>query len=507
MNHCLLFAVNNVIADRTSGTHRMATHLRSQGWDCEVVDFVMYWTPEELLELVKSRITNNTKFIGLSYLWNRAKTVDNLAIALSWVKINYPNIIIISGGQSQLVDYTYSDYHIYGYGEDAIDALLKWKFSNGTRPKFDLNLFPLKIINAIRDYPAHPMKNAIIKYEDRDFIIPGEWGKIEFSRGCIFSCKFCNFPVLGVKEDYTRNTDSVREQMINAYDRFGIENYLITDETFNDRTEKITKFADVIETLPWKPYFSGFIRADLLINRPKDREELLRMGMLGHFYGIETFNKETAKFINKGSDIEKMKNGLTEVKEYFKTNTGNLYRGTISLIAGLPYETLDSLEETYQWIKNNWKDQVTVASPLDLVQSDDPRASELSTEINKFGYEKIDNVVSLKPNIEYDNNHKSILKDIVLPQTGTNKSYAWKNPNMDISQAWNWCNKIDNLYKVNDINLIKLESYFFTRILCNEDGYPFTLKEKIKFVEHTASKHYNNFEIFIKQYKHKKLSI
>ncbi len=507
MNHCLLFAVNNVIADRTGGIHRMATHLRTQGWDCEVVDFVMYWTPEELLELVKSRVTSKTKFIGLSYLWNRAESVNNLALAFQWIKTNYPDVIVISGGQSPLVDYTYSDYHIFGYGEDAIDALLKWKFSNGTRPKFDLNSnAPLKVINAVRDYPAHPMRSAMIKYEDRDFIVPGEWGRIEFSRGCIFSCKFCNFPVLGVKEDYSRHADNVREQMMDAYDRFGIENYLISDETFNDRTEKISKFADVVETLPWKPYFAGFIRADLLINRPKDREELLRMGMLGHFYGIETFNKETAKFINKGADVEKMKRGLVEVKNYFKANT-DLYRANISLIAGLPYETMDSLESTYQWIKANWRDQVACVGPLELLQPNDPRRSELSTEVEKFGYEQIEVDISMKPNIEYNSKSQSNENVIVLAQTGAEPSYAWKNQNMDIFQAWDWCVKVDNLYKLGGRNMAKMEGYFLSRILCNEDGNPLTLRQKLKLVEDTARPHYGYFDIFVKRYKDKKLSI
>lgn len=507
MNHCLLFSVNNVIADRTGGVHRVATHLRSQDWDCEVIDFVMYWTPEELLELVKSRVTAKTKFIGLSYLWNRAESVYNLVPAFQWLKENYPDVVIISGAQSQLTDYTYIDYHIFGYGEYALDALLKWKFSNGTRPRFDLNSnAPTKVINAIRDYPAHPMKRAMIKYEDRDFIVPGEWGRIEFSRGCIFSCKFCNFPVLGVKEDYSRDADSAKEQLLDAYDRFGIQNYLITDETFNDRTEKITKIADVVETLPWKPYFAGFIRADLLINRPKDREELLRMGMLGHFYGIETFNQETAKFINKGADVEKMKRGLVEVKNYFKANT-DLYRANISLIAGLPYETMDSLESTYQWIKSNWRDQVTCAGPLELHRPDDPRRSELSTEYDQYGYEEIDADISTKPNIVFDHTSRNDEKLIVLSQTGTNRPYAWRNPNMDIYQAWDWSMKVDNLYKAGGRNLAKLEGYFLSRILCNEEGQPLTLKEKLKLVEDTARPHYIYFNKFVQNYKDKKLSL
>ena len=71
------------------------------------------------------------------------------------------------------------------------------------------------------------------------------------------------------------------------------------------RVEKITKFADVVEKLDFVPWFSAYIRADLLIARPRDREELLRMNLTGHYYGIETFNRESGKIIGKGYDTEK----------------------------------------------------------------------------------------------------------------------------------------------------------------------------------------------------------
>ena len=77
---------------------------------------------------------------------------------------------------------------------------------------------------------------------------------------------------------------------------------------------------DVVETLPWKPYFTGFLRADLLVSRPKDKEELLRMGFLGHFYGIETFNHDTGKIIGKGMNPDKLQQGLIDVRKYLSEN-------------------------------------------------------------------------------------------------------------------------------------------------------------------------------------------
>ena len=35
---------------RAPGAHKIATHLRREGWDVEVLDFVQSWTLEELQE-------------------------------------------------------------------------------------------------------------------------------------------------------------------------------------------------------------------------------------------------------------------------------------------------------------------------------------------------------------------------------------------------------------------------------------------------------------------------
>jgi radical SAM superfamily enzyme YgiQ (UPF0313 family) len=120
----------------------------------------------------------------------------------------------------------------------------------------------------------------------------------------------------------------------------------VVDETFNDRPDKIEKFADAVEQLSFVPFFSGFIRADLLVNRPNDKENLLRMNFLGHHYGIESLHYPSAQAIGKGMHPEKLTQGLVEVKQYFQKNKRKIYRGTMSFIAGLPHETLDTMMST-----------------------------------------------------------------------------------------------------------------------------------------------------------------
>ena len=289
MNHCLLFNVldpEKHRSGRTAGVYRIAHFLRKEGWDVEVIDYAMSWSLKELQELCKSRVTSNTKFFGFSHLFSIWS--DTLEDFIKWSRKQYPSLKYISGSAvNPFFNSKQIDYYIQGYGETATITLLNYLFSNGERPKFWLNT-GRKIINAIADYPSYPMRDLSVEYEERDFIQPWEWLSVEFSRGCMFSCDFCNFPLIGLKGDMTRDADNFDLEMKKNYDRWGVQNYIVTDETFNDRTEKIKKFADVVEKLNFDTFFSGFVRADLMISRKGEIEDLARMNFRGHYYGIES---------------------------------------------------------------------------------------------------------------------------------------------------------------------------------------------------------------------------
>jgi radical SAM superfamily enzyme YgiQ (UPF0313 family) len=251
MNHGIILTgfpnlVNKAYLRRTLGSYRIASYLREQGWDIEVVDFFYYWSLEQLKQLSISRINKDTKFIGFSHIFTEwPQLAEDFC---HWLKNTYPEIIILFGSNTyQNLNSRYIDYYISGYGELGLVKFLSWKFGNGERPiitPIDNN----KVIQCLQYYTAAPWRNPIIIYEDRDFILPYEWLGIEFSRGCKFKCAYCNFPMLGVKGDWTRDSDNFEQQLRDAYDRFGITRYIVSDETFNDRTEKISKFADVVES-------------------------------------------------------------------------------------------------------------------------------------------------------------------------------------------------------------------------------------------------------------------
>lgn len=474
---------------RNLGAYRIAHWLRQQDWDVEVIDYALLWSYEELVELAKTRITKDTKFIGFSFqfgVWN--STMDQFAL---WLNTFYPDIKLISGSSILPHKYAAVDYHIWGFGEYALDNLLKYLFSNGTKPKMR-KYGTIHVIDASQ-YPAYPLGDYSVYYEDRDFLQPWEFLCIETGRGCIFKCSFCNFPILGVKSDYSTSAESFERQMKENYSRWGIKNYTISEETFNDRPDKIRKFANVVNKLDFTPWFSAFVRFDLLVSRPDDKKLLEDMNVLGQFYGIESFNHKTAKAFRKGMPPDKIKEKLIEVKDYY-SKTG-LYRGTISLILGGPYETKESMYNTLKWCEDNWAGQSMAFYPLTIMLGKNRRPSELTDNYEKFGYRKI-KIPELKKRYPED---QEIFKMIGFDRKKPGDNLLiWENDNTDIIE----CYKIYKDFRKSRMKNFKPAGFSISRFTGKES----TIEDKLKIWAHEEEKWIDQEFEWYREYINKKLN-
>lgn len=398
---------------RGAGSHRIASFLRQQGLDIEVVDFAPSWKFEEFQQLIRSRMTPTLKFVALGALFNM--NTPTLFRCFTWLKETYPDVLLITGSADfHNLHFIPADYMVVGYGELAILEILKGT-AKSTEEVIDKEGNKRRTVFALKQYPAYPMRNLSIDYEKRDFMQPFELVTMETARGCIFKCAFCSYPVLGVKDDHTRCPDDFRDNLKRNYDNYGIYRYSIADETFNDHSEKIIKYADVVETLPFKPNFGGYIRADLLHTRPQDIEHLARMQFNKHYYGVESFHRPSAAAIGKGMDPEKIKKAILDTKDYFLKHNG-YYKGTISLIAGLPHETEETLNETLRWCIENWKTNNVQHTPLMLFSDhNNVKQSTLSTTHEEQGYSLLDMSKSV-----LDETHPDLVKifqsNMILPE-------------------------------------------------------------------------------------------
>ena len=154
---------------------------------------------------------------------------------------------------------------------------------------------------------------------------------------------------------------------------------MFSDDTYNDSSEKVEQLLKMYKTLPFELEFSAYARFDLMLSKPETIPMLMESGMRSVFFGIETFNHDSGKAIGKGMDPEKIKQGLVDLKKQYPElliSTG--------FIAGLPYDTEESLKETVNWLENSPVDSYSF-QVLSLGKN-----SEFGMNKEKYGY-KLDN--------------------------------------------------------------------------------------------------------------------
>lgn len=354
------------------GVHRMATEIRSAGLTCQIVHFFQFFSYPELTQLLKNLVGDNTLIVGFSTTFWETNIKDSRILklktihAVNFIKQNFPNCKIVGGGHSSTL--------LTSYRLPRLDAVFDG-FSEG--------IF-LKYLNAVKqntDYPASSYDigmtkiylqqtysdnfnfvTSSIKYTSNDFIVAGEPTILEIARGCIFKCKFCAFPLNGKKKlDFIKEDSTLRDEIITNYEMFSIQHYILSDDTFNDSTEKIERIHKIFTNLPFKIKFSCYLRLDLLHAHPEQIVMLKEMGLVGAFFGVETFHHKAAQTIGKGLDPNKSKRLLHDLKTIHWKNDVKI---SVGLIAGLPYETYESYQATKDWIldESNLVDHVNVTA-------------------------------------------------------------------------------------------------------------------------------------------------
>tara|TARA_A100001011_G_C14317223_1_gene848544 strand:+ start:4199 stop:5695 length:1497 start_codon:yes stop_codon:yes gene_type:complete len=417
---------------RSSGAHKLATYLRQHNYDIEVVDYIHRWKLEELQEFTRKRISDKLLFFGFSCTF--FIDTDVVHDFIKWLKQEYPNIPIVTGSQNAALESLKCDWYCYGYGEYALLSLLE-HFQGAPEPVHEN-----RVINAYANYKAFPKDELEVEYEDRDHIHEREILLLEFARGCKFKCSFCSFPVLGAKGNYIRNAQGVYDEMMRNYDKWGVTHYMVLDETFNDHSEKIKVYADACRKLPFKPKMTAYIRADLLVSKIQDWDNLIDMGITSHFYGVESMNHKSAKSIGKGMQSGKIQDGLLAVDEYFRKNAG-FYKGHISLIAGLPHETLDTLRETVSWLSNYWSHHsyhmnVLMIKDLDNQPPSLNHNSEMDKDWTKFGYRRAE---WQEDDIDWSKAINPYYKGLYDYVRDTKYYLNWENDDLSLHAVMRWC--------------------------------------------------------------------
>ena len=116
-----------------------------------------------------------------------------------------------------------------------------------------------------------------------------------------------------------------------------------------DDNDKMEDFHRLFTSLPFKPKFACFLRLDLIDRFPHQADLLLEAGLVGNFFGIESFNHRSARAIGKGLHPDRVKERLKWVRDKWrgKVSTG------VGLIIGLPYDDEKYFQELYDYVHSS----------------------------------------------------------------------------------------------------------------------------------------------------------
>lgn len=507
-HHCLFFSLTGKRWERSLWSHRVASFLRSEGWDVEVIDFTAFWKLEELKELVRSRVSNKTIMFcfGTAFLNPWSPYMNEF---IEWLKQEYPDVARVVGGNNALVTKAENiDYWVDSYGENAVLALCQHLIGTLGKPLLtDPTFFgSKKVIRGLHHYPSTPLESYLIDYEARDFMDPYDCPQIETARGCMFSCSYCNFPIIGQAKDVSVSKEEFKRQLQTGYEKWGIVNWRIMDETINDRPEKIRKYAEAVDELGYNPWICGFARGDLVVKHKDHWDDYIRLGFLGHSMGIETFNKEAGKLVRKGMDPDLLREGLLEFQAYTDIHAPRRYRANIQMICGIPGETVESWYESMDWLNTHWLRQSASAWILEVPDYDESltNQSRFTKQLLENGLKKLDSKEHPGYNVYKDEKGDVVFKSVHGGGVGSTRNdiVVWKHNDMDWYQAEALVKEFysDNGFKgkrgCNPFLTDRLFRYFETSVY--EDIYDKKISD--------AKPEDPRFKEFVQSYINKKLS-
>jgi radical SAM superfamily enzyme YgiQ (UPF0313 family) len=408
--NCIFFTdiTNPIVSQKSLGAYKIAHVLRQHGYSCLVVDHLHSFSTDELNQLLDLCVSEQTKFVGFSVgFFSNTEGID-LLTANEFNTMNFnksffpqgaeveqqfmaklrsinPNCKIVLGGPFANLDKLTNrniNYVVKGYAEVSAVNLMNHLAHNEPLEKSYKNLFGIVVIDD-RNADGYDFRNCTMRWLPED-VVNCKVLPLEVSRGCVFNCKFCHYPLRGKKNnDYLRAVEHIKEELEYNYKHYGIKTYYILDDTFNDNDDKLDAMLDAIKQLDFQPLFWCYCRLDLLYNKPERIAKIYDIGVRSIFLGIETFNKQAGSAIGKGMNADKQFQTL----RYIRKNYGNNLLMHGNFIVGLPGEDEDSIKHTVNMIKTGEAPLHTVLfSPLKIYKGADWWSSDLDLNYEKYGY-------------------------------------------------------------------------------------------------------------------------
>lgn len=249
-----------------------------------------------------------------------------------------PEVYIVIGGPSCNrginVDYYQEynpDYIVSGEGEELILQVLE-EIEAGIRPaktKLLIQEFNQRI--NLDNVPSPDYS-----YFDNNLYQFPNGVLMEFSRGCIAKCVFCDETHFWKYRD--RRALSVLNELKELYDTKGINAIFFIDSLINGNLNELRAFAKGVVALDMKISWTGWMRCDGRMDNSY-MKDLSDSGLKGASYGIESGSNKVLADMNKQLTREEVEQNFIDASQYG-------IEGNAMIIIGFPTEFYNDLYDS-----------------------------------------------------------------------------------------------------------------------------------------------------------------
>jgi anaerobic magnesium-protoporphyrin IX monomethyl ester cyclase len=338
------------------GLMYVASALEKAGYDVHMLDNYLMKKP---VEEIKQLISNlNPKIVGITC---GSATYPRCVETSRAIKEVNPNIKIVVGGwhasykPDSLLSHPEIDYVVMGEGERAITQLANALTSGNTAQIASIAGVGLRgKEDNIKNEPAYIENMDEIPYPARHLLPLEQYDRtIEFldakpadvmsiSRGCVFSCGFCETRKLWGNICRGFSPQRVIGEIEDLISRYGTRGIYFINDNFTLRKEKTIELCNLMIEKKLNLEWVCDTRVDLV------NDELLALmskaGCKTIWFGVESASPRILKRIGRNTTPE-------QVEAAFKLAKKHSIKTACSFMLGLPDETLADMEASLEFAK------------------------------------------------------------------------------------------------------------------------------------------------------------
>ena len=320
--------------------------------------------PDFQLDKIGKKIISELSILGKNtdiaigvYVWCE----DVVKSILSLLRLNnFEGRIILGGPQISYSEsglekiYPEADIFVRGYGEFALAELMTKPgkiIHRGVHFAGEQDLEFQTVVDL--DLCPSPWLEEVIDLENQSFV---RW---ETQRGCQFSCGFCQHKEAGARLPKHKFHFNRIEKEIDLFCKNNVEDIAVLDPIFNSGKQAV-EILKRFHKNDFKGRLSLQCRAEMITDEFIEYSSKLNVRLE---FGLQTIHQNEGVAVNRKNNMKKVEKNLIKIKE-----AGIDYE--VSVIYGLPEQTLESFRETIDWCLF-MKIPVIKAFPLMLLRGTD----------------------------------------------------------------------------------------------------------------------------------------